>query len=122
MKKYISLIVLGLLLSAILVMANDKKPVKEVELRHYILPTDSGTQYLDTSIVIEVFSDNSLIVNGVLFSNLIREVIPAPEDDMIYDVYSSKDDLFHVCLDLNPDNGEIMQVIMYHMGGYYCFR
>lgn len=122
MKKYNSLIVLILIFTSILALAYQAKPIKSVELRYLVVPTDSGLSYRDTSVLIDVLSPSSISINGTVYSGLSREVTPSPEDDMIYDLYSNKDESFNVCFDLDPDNGDIKQVVMYHKQEYYCFR
>jgi hypothetical protein len=124
MKKRISTIAWIIVLAAIVMTAKmvQSKPIKSVEVRHWILPTDSGVQFVDTSIVIEIKSANSLSINGVVFLNLQREVTPDPEENLIYDLYTNSDESFSVCFDLDVDNGNIVQVIMYKDGNYYCFR
>lgn len=122
MKKYNSLIVWILIFTSIICLAVEAKPTKSVELRYLVIATDSGLSYRDTSVLIDVVSGSSLKINGVLYSGLSREVTPSPEDDMIYDLYSNKDESFNVCFDLDPDNGDIKQVVMYHKQEYYCFR
>lgn len=124
MKKIITTIAWVVVFSLILISVKlaQSKPIKSVEVRHWILPTDSGVQFVDTSIVIEIKSANSLSVNGVVFLNLSREVTPDAEENLIYDLYTNSDESFSVCFDLDADNGNIVQVIMYKDGNYYCFR
>ena len=111
-----------LIFTSIICLAQVTKPTKSVELRYLVVPTDSGLQYRDTSLLVDVLSPSSISINGVIHSGLTREVTPAPEDDMIYDLYSNKDESFNVCFDLSPDTGEIKQVVVYYKGQYYCFR
>lgn len=100
----------------------DNFPRKTVDLRHLVIPTDSGLTYRDTSLYIEVVSDNSVVVNGKVYTGLTREVTPSPEDDMVYDLYSNKDESFNLCFDLSPDNSDIKQVVIFYLGQYYCYR
>lgn len=95
---------------------------KQIEVRHLVVPTQNGLEFRDTSLLIEITSTNSLSINGKLFTGLVREVSHSVEENIIYDLYSSRDESFNVCFDLDPDNGNILQVILYFKGNYYCFR
>lgn len=117
-----SLITLILIFSTIIALAYGAKPVKSVELRYLVIPTDSGLTFRDTSILIDLISSSSLKINGVLYSGLSREVTPSPEDYMIYDLYSNEDESLNVCFDIDPDNGNFTQVFLFYKQKYYCLR
>lgn len=122
MKNYNSLIMWILMFTSIICLASQTKPIKSVELRHLAIPTDSGLIYTDTSVIIDVISDNIISINGTVFSGLSREVGYSEEDYLVYDLYSNKDESFNVCFEIDPDNGNTKQVILYYNKEYYFFR
>lgn len=115
LKTYI-LTLLIVLLSALLSYS------KEITVKRLLIPTDNGLMYKDTLINIVVLSNTSVSINGEIIYNLTREVTFSVEDYMVYDLYESKDESFHLCFDINPDNSKVMQIILFQSNKYYCFR
>ena len=115
LKTYI-LTLLIVLLSAILSYS------KEITVKRLLIPTDNGLMYKDTLINIVVLSNTSVSINGEIIYNLTREVTFSEEDYMVYDLYESKDESFHLCFDINPDNSKVMQVILFSNNKYYCLQ
>jgi len=115
LKTYI-LTLLIVLLSALLSYS------KDITVKRLLIPTDNGLMYKDTLINIVVLSNTSVSINGEIIYNLTREVTFSEEDYMVYDLYESKDESFHLCFDINPDNSKVMQIILFQSNKYYCFR
>jgi len=95
---------------------------KEITIKKLIIPTDNGLVYRDTLIHIKVLSNTSVSINGDIFYNLNKEVSFSEEEYIVYELYESKGEEFHLCFDINPDNSKIMQVVLFQNNQYYCFR
>jgi len=115
LKTYI-LTLLIVLLSAILSYS------KEITVKRLLIPTDNGLMYKDTLINIVVLSNTSVSINGKIIYNLKKEVSYSKEDYMVYELYESKDESFHLCFHINPDTSKVMQIILFQSNKYYCFR
>lgn len=115
LKTYILTLII-VFLSALL--ANSK----EITIKKVVVPTDNGLVYRDTLLNIKVLSNTSIDINGEIIYNLTREVTFSEEDYMVYDLYESKNEDFHLCFDINPDNSKVMQIILFQSNKYYCFR
>lgn len=115
LKTYI-LTLLIVLLSAILSYS------KEITVKKLLIPTDNGIVYRDTLLNIVVLNSTSISINGKIIYNLKKEVSYSQEDYVVYGLYESKGEEFHLCFDINPDNSKVMQVILFSKGEYYCLR
>lgn len=115
LKTYI-LTLLIVFLSALL--ANSK----EITVTKLLIPTDNGIIYRDTLVNIVVLNSTSISINGKIIYNLKKEVSFSQEDYTVYELYESKDEEFHLCFDINPDNSKVMQVILFSNNKYYCLQ
>lgn len=95
---------------------------KEVTITKLVIPTDNGLVYRDTSVNIKILSNTSVSINGKIIYNLTKEVSFSEEDYTVYELYENKDEEFHLCFDINPDNSKIMQIILFQNNKYYCLR
>lgn len=115
LKTYI-LTLLIVLLSAILSYS------KEITVKRLLIPTDNGLIYRDTLVNIVVLNNTSISINGKIIYNLKKEISFSEEDYIVYELYESKNEKFHLCFDINPDNSKIIQVILFSNNKYYCLR
>ena len=95
---------------------------KEITVKKLVIPTDNGMVYRDTLLNIIVLNSTSISINGKIIYNLKKEVSFSLEDYVVYELYESKGEEFHLCFDINPDNSKIMQVILFQNNQYYCLR
>lgn len=95
---------------------------KEITVKKLVIPTDNGLIYRDTLLNIVVLNNTSVSINGKIIYNLKKEVSFSEEDYIVYELYESKNEKFHLCFDINPDNSKIIQVILFSNNKYYCLR
>jgi len=119
MKENLKTYILTLLIVFLCTMLSYSK---EITVKKLLIPTDNGLVYRDTLVNIRVLSNTSIIIDEQIIYNLKKEVSFSEEDYVVYELYESKDERFHLCFDINPDNSKIMQIILFSNNQYYCLK
>lgn len=93
-----------------------------IKLNTLVVPTDTGLEYRDTSILIDVISTHIIKINDSVYTGLKRKVTYNLEDYIVYDTYSTNEEYFDISFHINPNTSMLEQVVLYYKGEYYCFR
>lgn len=121
--KYLLLIIFLLIISfAFTFPVNDN--FKQFEINKEII----NNIETDKTIIITIQNQNKIIISDTTkkenkeFNIYKRNVIPSFTDFMVHDIYYSKDSLSVLKLIIEPDYGNIIQIILYIENKKYIYK